>query len=60
MMTPGGPYSAGTTVTYSCNSGFQLLGLETIACTSDGTWSKAVENAPLCVPDGELDKSGQL
>ena len=37
--------SAGDTVTYTCDDGYDLIGTETITCTSDGTWS---DEPPMC------------
>ncbi|XP_033126533.1 sushi, von Willebrand factor type A, EGF and pentraxin domain-containing protein 1-like, partial [Anneissia japonica] len=35
----------GSTVTYVCNTGYNLLGAASVTCQSDGTWS---QSAPVC------------
>src|SRR5262249_21389655 len=37
----------GATATYSCNSGFDVVGTATRTCGADGTWSSS---APSCAP----------
>ena len=41
--------SVGNTATYSCNSGFELVGAQTVTCQADGTWS---DSPPTCEPIG--------
>ena len=45
--SPGTPTKTtfGGTVTYSCNSGYQLLGVSTLSCSANGTWSVS---PPIC------------
>ena len=31
--------ATGDTATYTCNTGFQLMGAGTVTCQSDGKWS---------------------
>ena len=38
-MTPG------ETATYSCNTGFELEGADTVTCATNGMWT---EGSPLC------------
>ena len=35
----------GDTATYTCNSGFELVGADTLTCGSDGMWSP---DLPVC------------
>ena len=39
----------GNTATYSCNSGFELVGAQTVTCQADRTWS---DPPPTCEPIG--------
>ena len=41
--------SVGDTATYSCNSGFELVGIQTVTCQADGMWS---DPPPTCEPIG--------
>ena len=41
--------TVGKTVQFSCNLGYDLIGVETIICEDDGRWS---DSAPLCVLTG--------
>ena len=41
--------SVGNTATYSCNSGFDLVGAQTVTCQADRTWS---DSPPTCEPIG--------
>nr|XP_020470873.1 inactive serine protease PAMR1 isoform X2 [Monopterus albus] len=45
--TEGLFYHSGARITFRCNPGFQLQGIRTAICLSDGTWSAP---APECVP----------
>nr|BAR45634.1 limulus clotting factor C-like [Scolopendra japonica] len=48
----------GTTVTFTCNSGYTLIGEEYIQCQDDGNWSKA---SPICAKEGTVCPNvGQL
>ena len=37
--------SPGDTATYSCNTGSELEGVDTVTCGDDGVWSKG---PPIC------------
>ena len=37
--------SPGDTATYSCNTGFELEGVDTVTCEDDGVWSA---EPPVC------------
>ena len=39
----------GNTATYSCNSGFALVGAQTVTCQANGMWSDPL---PTCEPIG--------
>ena len=41
--------SVGNTATYSCNSGFELVGAQTVTCQADEMWS---DPPPTCEPIG--------
>ncbi|XP_072019518.1 complement receptor type 2-like isoform X10 [Amphiura filiformis] len=60
---PIGPYLAGQQLTFSCNTGYRLVGLGTIMCTNEGEWSST--NFPLCsrivtCPPPPLPENGQV
>ena len=38
--------SVGDTATYSCETGYVVVGVETLACEDDGAWS---DPPPVCV-----------
>ena len=40
-----GPYNCGSTVTYQCNTGFNLNGFSTLTCNQNRQWSGP---APTC------------
>lgn len=48
QILPSGPhrYSFQTTVSYSCNPGYYLLGTSSISCQGDGTWDRSL---PKCL-----------
>ncbi|TSK31427.1 CUB and sushi domain-containing protein 2 [Bagarius yarrelli] len=50
QVLPSGPhrYSFQTTVSYTCNPGYYLLGSSTLTCQGDGTWDRAL---PKCLCD---------
>ena len=41
--------SIGDTASYTCNSSFGRVGVDTLTCQSDGTWS---DPPPICEPIG--------
>ena len=41
--------SVGNTATYSCDPGFELVGVQTVTCQADRTWS---DPPPTCEPIG--------
>uniref|UniRef100_A0A646QE05 Limulus clotting factor C n=1 Tax=Hemiscolopendra marginata TaxID=943146 RepID=A0A646QE05_9MYRI len=41
----------GSTVTFTCNKGFTLIGEEYIQCKDDGSWS---EKSPVCAKEGTV------
>ena len=43
----GTTYEYGSTLQFSCNSGFSLNGADTVHCSETGTWSHPL---PVCVP----------
>ena len=40
------PYMPGAEISYACNNGFTLYGVERITCDSEGKWSSS--NPPVC------------
>lgn len=44
--TPPASFLHGTTVSYACHSGYELLGNPVLTCQEDGTWSGS---APSCI-----------
>ncbi|XP_078687146.1 uncharacterized protein LOC144919463 isoform X14 [Branchiostoma floridae x Branchiostoma belcheri] len=46
-VSPTGAVSYPNSVTFTCNSGYQLIGVATPTCQADGTWSSTV---PTCIP----------
>ena len=44
-----GPFNSGSTVTYTCNFGYALAGLQSITCQANGQWSGP---APSCRSTG--------
>ena len=48
-------YSSGTTygmvATYTCNTGYDLIGQTSVTCQNNGTWT----NIPVCRPKGNLN-----
>lgn len=48
QVLPSGPqrYSFQTTVSYTCNPGYYLLGTSTLTCQGDGTWDRSL---PKCL-----------
>uniref|UniRef100_A0A667WX46 CUB and Sushi multiple domains 2 n=1 Tax=Myripristis murdjan TaxID=586833 RepID=A0A667WX46_9TELE len=53
QVLPSGPhrYSFQTTVTYSCNPGYYLLGTSSISCQGDGTWDRSLPKCLLVLCD---------
>ncbi|XP_078578202.1 E-selectin-like [Branchiostoma floridae x Branchiostoma japonicum] len=54
-LSPPGPYSYPTVVTFSCDTGYVRNGAETTTCQDDGSWSNLV---PTCAPNGALSPPG--
>ena len=46
QMEGSGPFNCISTVKYSCNEGYWLLGAETLRCGIDGLWKQA---KPSCI-----------
>lgn len=48
QILPSGPhrYSFQTTIIYTCNPGYYLLGTSTLSCQGDGTWDRSL---PKCL-----------
>ena len=44
--------SPGDTATYSCNTGFELEGTDTVTCGDNGTWSAG---PPVCIREFSYD-----
>ncbi|XP_078610837.1 sushi, von Willebrand factor type A, EGF and pentraxin domain-containing protein 1-like [Branchiostoma floridae x Branchiostoma japonicum] len=64
LSPPGPAYSYPSTVTITCNTGYQLNGASSLTCQADGTWSNPV---PICTvvcpmltapPNGALSPLG--
>ncbi|XP_016400283.1 CUB and sushi domain-containing protein 1-like, partial [Sinocyclocheilus rhinocerous] len=53
QVLPSGPhrYSFQTTVSYSCNPGYYLLGTSTLSCQGDGTWDRSLPRCLLVLCD---------
>uniref|UniRef100_A0A673BJS4 CUB and Sushi multiple domains 2 n=1 Tax=Sphaeramia orbicularis TaxID=375764 RepID=A0A673BJS4_9TELE len=53
QVLPSGPhrYSFQTTVSYSCNPGYYLLGTSSISCQGDGTWDRSLPKCLLVLCD---------
>uniref|UniRef100_A0A671RP15 CUB and sushi domain-containing protein 2-like n=1 Tax=Sinocyclocheilus anshuiensis TaxID=1608454 RepID=A0A671RP15_9TELE len=53
QVLPSGPhrYSFQTTVSYSCNPGYYLLGTSTLSCQGDGTWDRSLPKCLLVLCD---------
>ncbi|XP_036410979.1 CUB and sushi domain-containing protein 2 [Megalops cyprinoides] len=53
QVLPSGPhrFSFQTTVSYSCNPGYYLLGTGTLACQGDGTWDRSLPKCLLVLCD---------
>ena len=45
IITPGDNTSLGATVTFTCNSGYTLQGMNSRTCQSNGRWNNEV---PVC------------
>ena len=50
LVTRQAPYTCGTTISYSCNFGFQVQGQNSLTCGENGLWNG---NPPFCSPAGE-------
>uniref|UniRef100_A0A8C2E6P3 CUB and Sushi multiple domains 2 n=1 Tax=Cyprinus carpio TaxID=7962 RepID=A0A8C2E6P3_CYPCA len=53
QVLPSGPhrYSFQTTVSYSCNPGYYLLGTSTLSCQGEGTWDRSLPKCLLVLCD---------
>ncbi|KAB5530866.1 hypothetical protein PHYPO_G00134270 [Pangasianodon hypophthalmus] len=53
QVLPSGPhrYSFQTTVSYTCNPGYYLLGTSTLTCQGDGTWDRSLPKCLLVLCD---------
>ncbi|KAJ8268254.1 hypothetical protein COCON_G00134260 [Conger conger] len=53
QVIPSGPhrFSFQTTVSYSCNAGYYLLGTAVLACQGDGTWDRSLPKCLLILCD---------
>ncbi|XP_078578161.1 matrilin-1-like [Branchiostoma floridae x Branchiostoma japonicum] len=54
-LTPPSPHNYPVTVTFSCNSGYELNGAENTTCQTDRTWSNPVPTCSLTCPEGYGD-----
>ncbi|XP_035502828.2 E-selectin isoform X2 [Scophthalmus maximus] len=52
---------SGSTCSFSCAAGFELQGADTIQCSGDGQWSKALPSCKaIGCPAPEIPESGQM
>ena len=49
-----GPFSCISTVKYTCDDSYWLLGAETLGCTKDGQWDNG---KPSCISSSKKQKS---
>ena len=50
MILSTAPYLCQSSVVYSCDSGYELMGVATISCQLDGEWS---DDPPTCQEIGK-------
>ena len=57
-----GPYTYGTVIGYTCQTGFQLVGVSSQTCLSSGDWSDEVPYCTVlnCTDPGIPDNGGRL